>query len=187
MTRLSLTIHSALLVNKHGMCGACLCVGDAPHLVWSNVTRQNSGKHLSPTVEHLGYQTSGSAHPSKMLSRMFVSLTIHPYPILSCCLCFVEVLWVSKLLEKVLGSDKLLAYVEMVRRWMFFCKVVSIIEYAGSPVETKVFPEHSVAQPVKSHVHCLCLFWLDSVVDNSFYCWVVCLDWSGRMFVSQFF
>ena len=62
------------------------------------------------------------------------------------------------------------------------CQVAS----AWAPMETGLKSCHSVPEPVKPHVHCLRLFWLNLVVDDAICCGIVGLHWCWWFRVSHF-
>ena len=62
-----------------------------------------------------------------------------------------------------------------------FRVAVGGVELTRTPVETKLFLQLSVVQPMKPHVHGFGSFGLDRVVDDSFGCGFVCLDGRARL------
>ena len=67
------------------------------------------------------------------------------------------------------------------------CPIVCLVEFSWSPIEPKLFLAFSVSQPVEMHVHCLRLFGLDSLIDDTFRHGVIRLYWCGGLLVSHFF
>ena len=70
---------------------------------------------------------------------------------------------------------------------MMFRPIVRVVRLAGAPVKSKLLLALAIAQPVESHVHCLCSFWLHFAIDDPFRHGVVRLHRSWRLLVSHFF
>ena len=75
----------------------------------------------------------------------------------------------------------------MVFGWMVFCVIVSIVEFAGSPINAKLFLAFAIAKPVESHVHGLCSFWLNFAIAYCVCHRIVGLQRRCRLFVAKFF
>ena len=71
--------------------------------------------------------------------------------------------------------------------WLVFSLVVSVVEFAGAPVDAKLFLAFSVAEQVESHIHGFCSFGLNFTIYNRFSHRVVRLKWRGWLFMSHFF
>ena len=69
---------------------------------------------------------------------------------------------------------------------MMFGPVVSIVCFSWPPEKFELLLAFSVSQPMKTHVHCLCSFWLYFGIDDCFGHGVVGLDGRCRLFVSHF-
>ena len=65
--------------------------------------------------------------------------------------------------------------------------VICIVEFSGSPVDSKLILTFAIAQPVEMHIHGFCAFWLDLTIDDALGHGVVSLDGRGWLFVPQFF
>lgn len=59
--------------------------------------------------------------------------------------------------------------------------VVSVVGFAGSPVDAKLLLAFAVAEPMKPHIHGFSPFGLDFAVDDGISHGVVSLEWSGRL------
>ena len=70
---------------------------------------------------------------------------------------------------------------------MVFCPVVSIIEFAWTPINSELFLAFLVAKPMETHVHCLCAFGGDFAVDNTVRHCIVSLQWCGGLWMTHFF
>ncbi len=62
------------------------------------------------------------------------------------------------------------SHVAMVRCWMMFRPVVSIVRGAGAPIKSKLFLCAAILQPMKVHIHGLGAFLLHPFVDDAFGC-----------------
>ncbi len=53
-------------------------------------------------------------------------------------------------------------------------------------VNSELALSFAVAEPMKLHIHCLCLLGLDFIIYDSFRCRVVGLGWGARLWVTHF-
>ena len=68
-----------------------------------------------------------------------------------------------------------------------FSPIVGQIGFTGLPEEAKlVLVDTSISEPVESHFHGLCLFWLDMTVDDTFGSAVVSLYRCRGLNITQF-
>jgi hypothetical protein len=58
--------------------------------------------------------------------------------------------------------------VAMVRCWMMFRPVVSIVRGVGAPIKSELFLRAAILQPMKAHIHGFGTFWLHPFVDDAF-------------------
>ena len=61
---------------------------------------------------------------------------------------------------------------------MMFQIVVCMIFVSGCPKDVELILIYFIPQPEKSHVEAFASFSLDSIVNDSFSSFVVCLEWS---------
>jgi hypothetical protein len=66
------------------------------------------------------------------------------------------------------------------------CAVVRQVCFPRPPDNFDLSLCLAVTQPVKSHVHGLCAFWLNFIIDYSLCCRVVGLDWGAWLWMPHF-
>ena len=64
-------------------------------------------------------------------------------------------------------------------------ELVGVIVLAFIPVDSNLFENLFVAKPMHVHVPCLGLLWLHAGIDKPISSGVVCLERSGRLFVTD--
>ena len=69
---------------------------------------------------------------------------------------------------------------------MMLGEVVREVRLPWLPVYAKLSLSFAVAEPVESHIHCLCELWLDFAIYYAFRCQVAGLDWSLWLRMSHF-
>ncbi len=69
---------------------------------------------------------------------------------------------------------------------MMFDPTVCSVLGSWAPVVSELALGITAAEPVESHVHCLCATGLDVVGDHTKGSAVVGFDWCGRLFVAHF-
>ena len=75
----------------------------------------------------------------------------------------------------------------MVRRSMLLRDVVPLVRWSCSPVISKLLLQFSAPEPVKMHVHCFGVFWMDGVGDGTQHCCVISLCGRMGLWMSYFF
>ena len=70
---------------------------------------------------------------------------------------------------------------------MMFRPVISIVEFARTPVDAKLLLTFPVPQPIETHVHRFGAFWRDFAIHDATRHGIVGLEWGGRLLVSEFF
>ena len=69
-----------------------------------------------------------------------------------------------------------------------FGPIIHKIVWTRSPEKSKlILIDPPVSQPMESHVHSFCVFWLPFDVDDAFDGRIIGLDWCWRLGVPHFF
>ena len=64
--------------------------------------------------------------------------------------------------------------------------VVGIVWFPRRPGDAKLLLTFAIAEPVKTHVNCFCLFWSDFSINNGIHHGIVSLEGSHGLFMSKF-
>jgi hypothetical protein len=72
-------------------------------------------------------------------------------------------------------------------RWMMLSEVIDQIGYSGFPVDNDLSLVNPIADPLETHVHDFGSALLNSIDGYAFSIFVVCLDGSGRLRMTDFF
>ena len=76
---------------------------------------------------------------------------------------------------------------DMVSSRVVFRPIVGIICFAWTPKKFELLLAFSVAEPMETHVHSFCTFWLYFSIDNCISHGIVGLDGGRRLCMSHFF
>ena len=133
----------------------------------------------SPDVWVLHTIITPSREPCVVCMRGF-------FDVLCCCCCCQNCLLMFHL-DRYEWREIFWSHIDVVGSAMMLRPIVSIVLFSRSPIKFELFLTLAVSQPVKSHVHCFCAFWLYFSVDDCICHCVVCLNWSGGLLVPHFF
>ena len=153
-------------------CGDDPRVGDSSDGSWITCLREVSWSWHE--VRWLAYKSLRSSHPRKSL--IYLIYTLYIYLCLSALGCSSQyslVLFLSEHFNHYVWSKKFPTHTLVMLGWMMFGPIIRIIEFSRAPVNAKLFLAFSVPEPMESHVHGLCSFWLYFAVDDSIGHWIV--------------
>jgi hypothetical protein len=89
--------------------------------------------------------------------------------------------------DHALWCEKFWVLLNMMGGAVMFGPVVGHVRFAGPPEETELDLGFTASQPVKLHVHCFGLPWLNVACDNSKGSAVISLHQCGWVWVAHFF
>ena len=89
--------------------------------------------------------------------------------------------------DHALWREKFRVLLDMMGSTVMFGLVADQVCCAGPPEETELALCFTASQPLKLHVHCFCLPWLNVACGNSEGSAVISLHWRGGLWVAHFF
>ena len=71
---------------------------------------------------------------------------------------------------EVLDLEVVVTYASVVRSGVMFCEIITEVRTTGLPVNFELALIASVANPIKTHIHCFGSLLFDGVVDDAVGC-----------------